>query len=70
MYYAFYAKTFDGEVELRGLPEGRSCVQDYVSGRALGAVTGPRARLAVRFERHLLLEAAPAAGADACLSGL
>jgi alpha-galactosidase len=57
MYYAFYAKQFDGQVELRGLPEGRSCVRDYVGGVNLGEVVGPRARLAVKFQRHLLLEA-------------
>jgi alpha-galactosidase len=68
MHYAFYAKSFDGEVELRGLPEGRSCVQDYAGGRALGAVTGPRARLAVRFQQHLLLEATPEAPNAACAS--
>jgi alpha-galactosidase len=66
MYYAFYAARFEGQVELRGLPDGRSCVQDYVSGRNLGPVAGPRARVAVRFERHLLLEAGPPAGGGAC----
>jgi alpha-galactosidase len=60
MYYAFFAKEFAGEVELRGLPEGRSCVKDYVGDRQLGAVNGPRARLPVRFQRHLLLEVVPA----------
>jgi alpha-galactosidase len=66
MHYAFYARQFAGEVELRGLPEGRSCVRDYVEDIALGQVSGPRARLPVKFQRHLLLEATPAPAAG-CL---
>jgi alpha-galactosidase len=69
LYYAFYARRFDGAVELRGLPAGRSCLRDYANGRALGAVTGPVARLPVSFDRHLLLEAAPPAAGQACAGG-
>jgi len=46
-------------VELRGLEAKRYRVRDYETGRELGTVEGPLARLAVDFERHLLLEAIP-----------
>lgn len=57
MYYAFYAPSYQGPVELRGLPPGRHRVRDYVNGRDLGEVEGPVARLDVRFEKSLLVEA-------------
>lgn len=57
MYYAFYAPEWEGEVELRGLGEGAYRVSDYVHGMELGSVTGPVARLAVKFEGSLLVEA-------------
>jgi alpha-galactosidase len=61
LYYAFYAPSFDGAVELRGL-QGRSYhVRDYVNDRDLGQVQGPVAHLGVAFDRSLLLEVRPAA---------
>ena len=59
MYYAFYAPTWKGQVELRGLGNGRYRITDYVNGADLGIVTGPIARLPVEFEHSLLIEAAP-----------
>lgn len=59
LYYAFYAKRFQGTVSLRGLGERPYRVRDYVAGRDLGRVTGPRASLPVVFEKYLLVEAAP-----------
>jgi alpha-galactosidase len=59
MYYAFYAPQWQGEVELRGLEGGTYRVSDYVHGTELGSVTGPLARLKVKFEGSLLLEAKP-----------
>ena len=61
MNYAFFAKRHRGSVELRGLEAKRYRVRDYEAGRELGTVEGPLARLAVDFERHLLLEAAGSA---------
>ena len=61
MYYAFFSpdpgEVFDGTLELRGLGPGRHRVEDYVSGRSLGVVEGPRDRLQARFKGHLLLVA-------------
>lgn len=59
IYYAFYAPSFKGPVELRGLEVLRYRVRDYVAGRDLGSVTGSVAPLQVEFQRHLLLEAVP-----------
>src|SRR6185369_1478700 len=58
-YYAFYADSFDGTVELRGLGTGEYRVRDYEQGRDLGTVKGPVARLSVSFAKHLLLQAVP-----------
>ncbi len=57
MYYAFYADTYDGEVELRGLESETYQLVDYVGGKLLGEVTGPVARTGVRFEGYLLVQA-------------
>lgn len=59
MYYAFFAKSWNGEVELRGLQGRKYRVLDYVSGKQLGTVRGPSARLRADFKQHLLLEAQP-----------
>ncbi len=59
MYYAFYAPKFDGQVELRGLKQGSYRVIDYENGKSLGTVSGPQARLAVSFAKHLLIKAEP-----------
>jgi alpha-galactosidase len=58
-YYAFYAKHFEGPLELRGLGAGRYRVRDYVNDKDLGVVSGPAARLAAAFRGYLLLEARP-----------
>jgi alpha-galactosidase len=64
IYYAFYAPRFRGEVELRGLGDGAHVVRDYVAGKDLGRVRGPRGRLPVEFAGYLLLEVRPAPAAS------
>jgi alpha-galactosidase len=59
LYYAFFAKHWKGPVELRGLEDRKYSVVDYVSGTNLGTVSGRGARLAVAFDKHLLLEVRP-----------
>ena len=59
MHYAFYAQSWKGSVELRGLGSGRYRIRDYVNGVDLGIVTGPTAQLPVEFAKYLLVEAAP-----------
>ena len=58
-YYAFYAKQYEGTVELRGLAPVRYRLRDYVNARDLGSVQGPLAKLPVRFTQSLLIEARP-----------
>jgi alpha-galactosidase len=59
LYYAFYARTWNGPVMLRGLPAGRYRVRDYYNDRDLGQVTAPGGPIPLAFERFLLLEAVP-----------
>jgi alpha-galactosidase len=58
-YYALYAPSWSGPVAIKGLPGGRYRVRDYFNDRELGEVAAPGGRLAVTFERFLLLEATP-----------
>ncbi len=72
-YYAFYVPetitegkkktvekgTWNGEVELRGLPAKTFHLTDYVNHKDFGTVTGPTAKLKVDFTGNLLLDAAP-----------
>ena len=57
MYYSFYAESWDGEVELRGLDEREYKITDYVNQKELGEVKGPVAKLKVKFDKYLLIEA-------------
>ena len=59
IYYAFYAETWNGPIELRGLGAGRYRLFDYVNGRDLGAVSAEAPRITAAFDRHLLIEATP-----------
>lgn len=59
MYYAFFAKHWKGAVELRGLEDRNYTVYDYVNGRSFGSVSGRKAKVAVEFDGHLLLEVRP-----------
>jgi alpha-galactosidase len=56
-YYSFYAKQWQGVVELRGLPTGSYRVRDYFNDRDLGQVSSARNTLKVEFEHFLLIEA-------------
>jgi alpha-galactosidase len=60
LYYAFYADSWQGDIELRGLGAGPYRVRDYYNDRDFGTMSGGRNRLKVRFNRFLLLEATPA----------
>jgi alpha-galactosidase len=59
MYYAFFAATWSGSLELRGLDERAYHVVDYADGKDFGIVRGPVAHLSADFSKHLLLEATP-----------
>ena len=57
MYYTFYAPTFAGKVELRGLGAGRWRVRDLFNEKDLGTVDAGSASIDAKFERFLLLQA-------------
>ncbi|MFH0881784.1 MAG: glycoside hydrolase family 36 protein [bacterium] len=58
MYYSFFADSFEGPVELRGLEKGVTYkITDYDNGVSYGQVEGPKATLDVKFHLHLLLKA-------------
>ncbi len=63
LYYAFYTPkdgpAWDGQVELRGLRAGNYKLTDYFNGADLGTVTAKANRIPAKFERFLLIEAAP-----------
>lgn len=59
IHYAFFAPTWKGAIDLRGLDARRYRVRDYEKGVDLGVVEGPSAKLTVSFRQHLLLEASP-----------
>jgi alpha-galactosidase len=59
MYYAFFAKHWQGPVELRGLEDRKYTVYDYVNGKSFGIISGNKARIPVEFNDHLLLEVKP-----------
>jgi alpha-galactosidase len=59
LYYAFFAPSFTGTLELRGLAPGTYRVLDYVNGKDLSDVNGPTGRLEIAFDHALLIEARP-----------
>jgi alpha-galactosidase len=60
IYYAFYAPSYNGKIELRGLKAGSYRVRDLFNEVDLGKVTAKSNTLNARFERFLLLQAKPA----------
>jgi alpha-galactosidase len=57
MYYAFYAPSYSGRVELRGLTAGRWRVRDLFNETDLGTVDAQANGVNAKFERFLLLRA-------------
>jgi alpha-galactosidase len=59
MYYAFFARHWSGRIELRGLQDRGYHIVNYVDGKDLGSVRGPKASISTTFNQHLLIEARP-----------
>lgn len=59
MYYAFYADSYQGPIQLRGLENRNYQVMDYENKLDLGRIKGPTAKINVNFTHHLLVEAIP-----------
>jgi len=58
-YFAFYAESWDGEIEFRGLDNRTYQVYDYVNEQGYGPITGPADHLTAQFENYLLVEVVP-----------
>jgi alpha-galactosidase len=59
LYFAFYGKNWDGDVELRGLDKQTYTVTDYVNDVDYGKVTGPSCTIKLNFVKSLLLQMVP-----------
>lgn len=64
LYYAFYAKEWNGILELRGLSQQRYHVFDYVNNRDFGFVTKDNPGIKVKFTKNFLIEVFPDKNAD------
>lgn len=59
LYYAFYAKDWNGNIEFRGLDARKYRIHDYVNDKDLGEVSGPTGQLNIEFNESCLVEAIP-----------
>jgi alpha-galactosidase len=59
MYYAFFARHWNGSLQLRGLQDRPYRLTDYIHNRNLGVIHGPTATIPATFSQHLLLQAQP-----------
>ncbi len=60
IYYAFYADSYEGKIQLKGLKPGIVySVNDYVNKKNFGKVKNSSSVIDVSFEQYLLLEAKP-----------
>jgi len=58
IYYGLYTdrgKTFNGDIELRGLQPGKYQVVNYETGQQMGTLDASNPKLKVSFAEHLLL---------------
>lgn len=60
LFYAFYAKNWQGPLQLKGLSAQSYKVVDYVNNRDMGVLNKEKPELNVSFENSLLLMAFPA----------
>ncbi len=60
MYYAFYNKSYQGKIQLRGLdPSKHYTVVDYFHHKSLGSIQGSDPELQVNFTDFLMLKVVP-----------
>ncbi len=58
LYYAFYAKNWNGEIELKGLDTTKKYkVTDYFNDVSFGIINGAKPQIRTSFEQFLLLKA-------------
>lgn len=57
MYYAFYSKNWNGDIELRGLEKDKSYVAfDYINEVEVSNFNGNNPTINIAFEDYLLIE--------------
>ena len=56
LFYAFYAKEWNGKIALKGLKPGTYSVVDYENGIDLGTVDSFDPKIKVSFKNHLLIK--------------
>ena len=59
LFYAFYAKEWNGKIEFRGLKNIQYKVRDYVNNVDIGTVSPDNPAIETSFTRNLLVEAFP-----------
>ena len=59
LFYAFYADTWNGEIEFRGLQDMEYTITDYFNNIELGTIASSQITLDVSFEDFLLARATP-----------
>ena len=59
LFYAFYAKDYQGKLNLKGLSDKVYKIIDYVENRDLGTIEPGKPGPEVAFKKHLLLMAYP-----------
>lgn len=59
LYYSFYNKDWNAEMELRGMIEKKYKLTDYENGIDMGFIDGANPKLNAAFKNHLLIKAYP-----------
>lgn len=60
LFYAFYAETWDGAIQLKGLDQNKTyLVRDYFNNETLGEISGANPVYNGSFHKFLLLEVTP-----------
>ena len=59
LYYGFFAPSYDGKIQLRGLEKKTYEVYDYENDKSLGTVNGSDPVISYSFENHLLIKCVP-----------
>ena len=60
MFYSFYAKKWNGKINLKGLDQNKVYhVYDYVNRKNIGTIKGEKPFINVTFHKYLLIEVYP-----------
>ncbi len=59
MYFSFYADSWKGDIQLRGLQEGKYKIVDYVNNNVIATVESSNPVINCSFEKYLLVKAVP-----------